>query len=182
MSLRPENANPLWEFAIEFYGRDGVQSHCLDLQDQHDDDVLCLLLCCWCAVEGIELEQQWLDGVLGDAAWRQWRGECIEALRRLRRNLKHSTLAGAGDLRQRVKDLELAAEKLAVEYLHRHLGDARAAVAPSAAGLCTNLQRYRRSAALPPMSAADMLPLLRAAFPSSDQQALLQQARDCAEH
>lgn len=43
----------LWDFAVQLYAQPGVETACLRLQDEHDEDV-CLLLCAvWLGWRGV---------------------------------------------------------------------------------------------------------------------------------
>ncbi|MFO2461913.1 TIGR02444 family protein [Pseudomonas sp. 15FMM2] len=100
----------LWSFALSTYARPGVEDTCLRLQTQGAD--VCLLLC------GLWLEQR---GIAADAMRLQalkqiaqpWQADVIDPLRQLRRQWRataqHDTELGA--LRERVKSLELEAER-----------------------------------------------------------------------
>ncbi|TWE01578.1 uncharacterized protein (TIGR02444 family) [Pseudomonas sp. AG1028] len=106
----------LWTFATTLYARPGVEAACLELQAAGAD--VCLLLC------GL-----WLDsrGVAHDAEREAqlrriadpWQQEVVKPLRALRQRWReaagqNSALSG---LRERVKQLELEAERELLERL-----------------------------------------------------------------
>ncbi|MFG6176168.1 TIGR02444 family protein [Halomonas sp. THAF12] len=105
-------ADPLWDFALAFYGRPGVEAACLHLQDDAGVDVLELLWRLWLFRHGL---------AAGDfpEAIRQWQDEVTVPLRRLRRRLKAEAgkRESVAALRQRLKDAELAAEREALVRL-----------------------------------------------------------------
>lgn len=107
----------LWTFATTLYARPGVEAACLELQAAGAD--VCLLLC------GL-----WLDsrGVAHDAEREAqlrriaepWQREVVKPLRALRQGWRQaagqdSALSG---LRERVKQLELEAEREQLGRLH----------------------------------------------------------------
>jgi len=100
-------SNPLWEFSLELYARPGVAAACIEAQDHCAVDVNLLLYAAWLARQGFELDQnQWQALVASVADWRQ---RVVQPLRDLRRDWQ--ALPAAADLRERVKALELAAER-----------------------------------------------------------------------
>jgi uncharacterized protein (TIGR02444 family) len=145
MPTPPEDpADSLWRFAVAMYGRPGIGDLCLDLQDRHGIDVPLLLWAAWCgAARGLPLDAAALDRV--DAAVGGWRRDVVRPLRAVRRRLRHGpaplapTVESAA-LRDRVKALELEAERLQLRALALHPADppsagtaAAVAMTPSAA-------------------------------------------------
>lgn len=138
----------LWQFALGFYRREGVEEACLALQDRFGADVTLLILCCFTGHHGAMLDEVAVNELSGRFA--PWAGCVVSPLREVRRYLK--TLKpeegggeGASALRQEVKRLELQAEKLQIQMLERALSllpakDGRAA---DRRGICrANLLRY----------------------------------------
>ncbi|UYG03593.1 TIGR02444 family protein [Halomonas sp. LR3S48] len=109
--------DPLWDFALDFYARPGVEAACLLLQDEAGVDVCELLWRCWLHRHGLALAQE----PAGLAAIRCWQEEVTRPLRTLRRHLKaqaaHS--AGVAEVRQQIQQAELAAERVTLERLQR---------------------------------------------------------------
>lgn len=104
--------NALWAFSLAFYARPGVAAACLALQDEAGADVNLSLYLLWCAAT-----RRPLDGAAIAAADRRvadWRASVVEPLRAARRAMKADLLAGVatGDLRERVKAIELESERL----------------------------------------------------------------------
>ena len=96
------DSNPFWTFSLALYGRPGVADACLALQDEQGMDVNLLLYACYATVCGQALSEADLRAV--DAAVREWRAEMVAPLRALRRRSE-------GDLKQRLSEAELLAEK-----------------------------------------------------------------------
>lgn len=103
----------LWDWAVAVYARDGVAEACLALQDEHGQCVPLLLWAAWAAHGGHEI----LEAEAGHAARiaRVWSEDVITPLRQVRRRLK--TALEDGDeaarlpLREKIKALELDAER-----------------------------------------------------------------------
>nr|WP_065242035.1 TIGR02444 family protein [Halomonas elongata] len=107
----------LWDFALDFYARDGVEQACLTLQDEADVEVTELLWRCWLYRHGLSAGDTPLDV-------RQWQHDVISPLRRLRRDLKPAARerANVASLRQRIKQAELDAERECLLRLEAHSG------------------------------------------------------------
>lgn len=107
----------IWEWALEAYARPGAPEACLTLQDQHGQNVSLLL---W-AVHA-ETRDPALLARAAEVA-RAWDRAALVPLREVRRTLK--TPAPPVDdgarlaLREEVKAVELAAERLLLETLER---------------------------------------------------------------
>ena len=114
----------LWDFAIAFYAKPGIQSACLTLQNTLGVNVPLLLCCCWVSKH---------YGVLPNAlakALSQF-AQCytqlsIAPLRTIRTTMKHSLhtqwpirYTHWEALREQVKALELDAEKLLLQGLEQ---------------------------------------------------------------
>lgn len=105
-----------WNWAVKAYSGDGVAEACLSLQDDDGQNVPLLL---WAAWHGAPLDQA-LAMKAADMA-RIWSGEVIVPLRILRRRL--NTALTEGDdaqrlpLREKIKGLELVAERALMDQL-----------------------------------------------------------------
>lgn len=110
-------AEPLWDFALALYGREGVERACLTLQDEAGVDVCELLWRCWLYHAGVRFEAD----PAGLAEVRRWQAEVTRPLRQLRRTLKNEALRrpGVADLRQTLKHAELEAERETLARLER---------------------------------------------------------------
>jgi uncharacterized protein (TIGR02444 family) len=114
-------ADPLWDFALDFYARPGVEAACLLLQDEAGVDVCELLWRCWLHRHGLALGAS----PPGLAAVLRWQQEVTVPLRALRRRLKAQSThdAGATEVRRAIKQAELAAERetlLRLQHLAEH--------------------------------------------------------------
>ncbi|EKE72451.1 TIGR02444 family protein [Oceanibaculum indicum] len=115
-SAHSPSASDFWSFSLDFYGRPGVAEACLALQDSHGLDVNLLLYCCW---RGDTLSAAQIKAAIDLTA--PWRAEIVQPLRALRRRLKPGFPpfpdAGVQDLRKRIADAELEAERLQQQAL-----------------------------------------------------------------
>jgi uncharacterized protein (TIGR02444 family) len=145
-------ANPFWDYSVELYGRPGVEAACLELQRRHGVDVNLVLLCCWQATRGAELDRATLSRA--KAAVASWQAEVVRPLRALRQRLRAklvdpepgsvverwSELAAA--IRERALALEIDGEHLAQLGLCRTVSELAARAEPGVALACANLRRY----------------------------------------
>nr|WP_228575073.1 TIGR02444 family protein [Halomonas sp.] len=132
-------ADPLWDFALAFYARPGVEAACLLLQDEADVDVCELLWHCWLHRHGLTLVAEPAPLV----AIRRWQREVTVPLRALRRRLKPDAehLAGTANVRRIIQLAELAAERetlLQLQHLAEH-GDLRGALSTTTSKLENSL-------------------------------------------
>jgi uncharacterized protein (TIGR02444 family) len=105
----------LWDWALEAYGRPGVEAACLRLQDEGGQSVPFLRWALWSAEQG-----RAPDLLSGAALARAWEEEAVGPLRRLRRALK--ALDPEPDreaVRDQVKAVELDAERRLLSALER---------------------------------------------------------------
>ncbi len=137
----------LWDFSLAVYARTGVADACLALQDRHGADVNLLLFCLWWACHG----GGWLTAAELDsarAAAGAWQLQVVVPLRAVRRALKVPLGAPRGPaekLRQRVKDVELEAERLEQSMLAASFAASPAAppaVETALASAAANLRDY----------------------------------------
>jgi uncharacterized protein (TIGR02444 family) len=163
----------LWQFSKELYQSAGVEECCIGLQDSYGADVNILLLCCWCGERGCGLDQAWFKATLANPELTEWREQCLEPLRRLRRQLKVQSLPGAMALRERVKVLELEAEKLEQDFLLQNLPD-EAAVGHGLNLLWQNLKSYWLALHHQQPAMVRFEPLLRAVYPDCSEAELLE--------
>ena len=109
--------DPLWSFALGFYARPGMAAACIALQDEAGCDVTLVLWLLWCAETGRPLD----SGVIAAANARlaPWRAAVVAPLRAARRTMKGGLLPGIDTeaCRERVKGVELEAERLALAAL-----------------------------------------------------------------
>lgn len=106
----------LWSFALSTYARPGVEDACLRLQAQGAD--VCLVLCgLWLEQRGVAPQPSRLQALQQIA--RPWQAEVVEPLRGVRTQWRAMAQHDAelGALRERVKALELEAERLLLSRL-----------------------------------------------------------------
>jgi uncharacterized protein (TIGR02444 family) len=152
---------PFWRFSLHFYRQAGVSDACIALQDGCGVDVNLLLFLLWLADVGQVLSAD--DVRKLDDQVRDWRNLTIIPIREVRRKLKGArTLVDPGKqeaLRNKVKALELEAERLQQEALYAFAQSGllgKQAVPPAAAR--GNVSAYERimNVTFPP-SALDVL-------------------------
>jgi uncharacterized protein (TIGR02444 family) len=111
----------LWPFALELYGRPGVEAALLALQDDHDQCIPFLIWSLWLGASGRAADEATL--ATGAMLARSWQETAVEPLRDLRRRLKApispATPAAKEKLRGGVKALELEAERMLLEMLEQ---------------------------------------------------------------
>ena len=106
----------LWNFALKLYARPGVEAACLQWQDQGGD--VCLLLCAaWLHERGKVPNEQRARAL--HALARTWQTEVVKPLRSLRQQWRTASAHDEklASLREQVKGLELAAERVLLERL-----------------------------------------------------------------
>jgi uncharacterized protein (TIGR02444 family) len=119
----------LWDFALDYYRRDGVAAACLSLQDQAGVDVNVLIYLLWrVAVRGEPFEPSIL--ATAEAGVAPWRAEVVQPLRNIRRRLKAGPFPAPNEeterLRGRIKAAELDAEHIELDLLESLAGESRA--------------------------------------------------------
>jgi uncharacterized protein (TIGR02444 family) len=118
-----------WRFSLAFYERPGVADALIALQDRDGFDVNLVLFALWVGISG----RGPLNGDALAAAERiagTLRSEIVEPLRNLRRKLRHHPDGDVQRLREGVKELEIACEKLVQERLARLAGSGCAGACP----------------------------------------------------
>jgi len=122
-------SNPLWDYSVAVYSRDGVPRICLELQDCYGLDVNVLLYGAWLAVLDRRLTRPHLADM--DAGVEEWRSKVVQPLRSLRRELRSYPAAAA--IREDIKAVELRGERQQQDImyeLHRACDDHPAADQP----------------------------------------------------
>lgn len=112
--------NALWRFAVSFYARDGVSPACLALQEKAGVDVNILLFAIYAQIErGVSLSAN--DLAAADTRVRDWHGEVVQPLRRIRTRMKSGPFPAPSPttepLRNRIKADELQAEQIELALL-----------------------------------------------------------------
>jgi len=120
MNDTPTATTPFWRFSLKFYGQSGVSDACIALQDGCGIDVNLLLFLFWLASERQLLSADEVKKL--DATIKSWRELTIIPIRDTRRKLKGAKTfvdpAKQEALRDKVKAVELEAEKLQQEALY----------------------------------------------------------------
>ena len=151
---------PFWRFSLKFYGQTGVSDACIALQDGCGVDVNLLLFLFWLASERQVLAADEVKKL--DATIKSWRELTIIPIRDTRRKLKGAKTfvdpAKQEALRDKVKAVELEAEKLQQEALYAFTQSGPLGKPSS--------RRRRRAAMSPLLSArwARAFPRLRSTF------------------
>lgn len=106
--------NPLWEFALTFYARPGVQQTLLSLQNDAGMDVLLLLTALW-----LGKQQCLLPDSLAEAGdYFRWREQVILPIRQARSHLNAEPLRSQqAVLRKQLLQSELQAEQEGVRLI-----------------------------------------------------------------
>ena len=137
------DSEALWRFSLAFYARPGVSEALIALQDHAGCDVNLMLFALWLGVSGRSRLTKAELAIAGRIA-RPISADIVEPLRALRRKLRSDPDADVQRLRQGIKALELAAEKVIQDRLGRTvrptLGDSDPAARTEAA--CANLGLY----------------------------------------
>lgn len=162
----------LWAFSLRTYGGSGVPAACLSLQDEHEVDVNVLLYVCWVGrVEG-RLDEAALRRALDGSA--EWAGSVVRPLRGARRWMKEAGCAAPAmdtqsclALRERIKRVELEAEKLQQHMLESLARTATGPAGPAPAA--DNIRDYFRTIGVPwdPATTGRVAVILRSAFPGA---------------
>jgi uncharacterized protein (TIGR02444 family) len=120
MNDTPTATTPFWRFSLKYYGQSGVTDACIALQDGCGVDVNLLLFLFWLASERQMLSADEVKKL--DATIKSWRELTIIPIRDTRRKLKGAKTfvdpAKQEALRDKVKAVELEAEKLQQEALY----------------------------------------------------------------
>ena len=111
--------SPFWRFSLRIYP--SVADACLELQDRFGVDVNVLLFLLWAADHGRKVGPEEVRRILSAVAG--WNGSVVAPLRSVRRFLRAPPplldADEAESLRQRIKQVELEAERLQQEGLYR---------------------------------------------------------------
>jgi flavin prenyltransferase len=164
--LQPDNE--FWRFSLSFYGRPGVASACLVLQNRLGVDVNVLLMSIFAGVKrGRMLSAE--DLRTADDVVAGWRVDIVESLRRIRTRLKSGPPpAPSGtteNLRAEVKAAELSAEQieqaLLLDWLNQRM-PAVAAPAVDAGELLLRVIRHFANMPAAEVSAPDIVQSIQA--------------------
>jgi uncharacterized protein (TIGR02444 family) len=146
---------PLGKFAVDLYQAPGIAPLCLELQDSQGFDIPLLLFLCWHGYCVGEPDEPMLTQAISVS--RQWTAQVVNPLRAARRWLKagadghtshielslcfiqagHSEAGRIGELREKIKNLELQAEFMQLDALEK-LTCARCPKPGPGPGRCTD--------------------------------------------
>ena len=113
----------LWDFSVELYARPGVAEACLQMQDDCGADVCLLLAGLWLERRGVAASAARGAALVQLAA--PWQAAVTAPLRQLRRAWKPLAQDDGelGELRRRLAELELQAERLLLQRLAARAAD-----------------------------------------------------------
>jgi len=115
----------LWEFMLRFYARPGVAPACLRLQEACGLDIPLFLALLHATASGRVLDRPRIE--ILDRECAVWRETVVRPLRAIRSGMKSDpwmTLdTSVPELRERIKAVELSAERIEVEFLQRLIAD-----------------------------------------------------------
>ena len=133
----------LWRFSLAFYARPGVSEALIALQDRAGCDVNLMLFALWLAVSGRSPLTKEELAIAGRIA-RSVSADIVGPLRALRRKLGSDPDPDVQRLREGIKALELAAEKVIQDRLGRTARPAFGDIDPAAraAAAHANLALY----------------------------------------
>ena len=139
----PSDCEGLWSFSLKFYAHAGVAEALIALQDRDNVDVNLILFALWLGISG----RAGLTGAglaAADEAVRTIRADIVAPLRALRRKLRSDPDSDVQQLREGVKRLELAAERIVQHRLARLVGTPTAGIDPAVgrAAAYANLALY----------------------------------------
>lgn len=105
----------LWDYSLTIYAKRGVESYCLKLQDDFALNVNFLLFCCWLGETGVQLDEDEMAALLANGS--AWQRDVVKPLRASRRALKGYNDVASANLREDLKQVELAAERIELTRL-----------------------------------------------------------------
>ena len=123
MEETSEYPSRMWELMLRVYAQPGIAPACLRLQDVCGVDIPLFLAVLYAAASGADLNA---DGIRKlDHQCTEWRRTVVSPLRSIRIEMKSDpwmTLdARVSRLRENIKSLELAAERIEVDFLEEKL-------------------------------------------------------------
>lgn len=114
----------LRDYAVAIYGREGVSSACLYLQNSAKVDVNVLLFAAWVASKGVAISHS--DIKVAGAVVGPWHADVVKSLRSVRQRLKQGPPPApskqTSQLRKQLQTLEIAAELIELDELESFAG------------------------------------------------------------
>jgi uncharacterized protein (TIGR02444 family) len=168
-----------WDFSVRTYRTPGVPEACLSMQNDHGADVNMLLYCCWVGAAVGTFDDALFNRASEYSA--RWAENVVIPLREARTWMKHTGCTAEPtptedcmQLREDVKSVEFAAEKLQQEVLESlvPVEKLRAAAADQfISDVAANLKLYLETIEI--QRSADVRrkidEIIRAAFPGADE-------------
>ena len=115
--------NDFWSFSNQIYRKNHISEVCLYLQDIHKLNINLILFCCWFGKNFGVLDKNLFNKIIKRSS--SWDVVVVAPLRKLRIDLKYSNKANLNWsaeiplLREKIKTIELEAEKLNQLYLQK---------------------------------------------------------------
>jgi len=166
----PSQGSPFWRFSLAFYRLPKVADACIALQEEAGVDVNLLLYLLWQARQGLRLSTADVAAIEKKIA--PWRNATVIPLRQVRRALRSPPAlvegATAEAFRNRIKAVELEAERLQQEAMHALAPPGHPGVAGEAAARA-NVAAYQDALGVRfPHAAVDTLLAAFAALPPAE--------------
>lgn len=135
--------NELWDFALDFYRLEGVESACLDLQQQDGLSINRLIFAIWSGLNGIRLSELHFS-----SAAETWQSEITHPLRAIRYKVRENK-SEVSECYQKLRAAELACEQVELALLHLQVSDSAQKKQKGSVLVEENLQTYLKSVNLP---------------------------------
>ncbi len=107
--------NELWDFALDFYQKPGVEEACLYLQDHYGLSINRMIFSCWCGLQGIETYDELYTG-----SAEKWQREVTHPLRVLRYKVRDNKNEYSSCYKK-LREAELACEQVELALLNESL-------------------------------------------------------------
>jgi uncharacterized protein (TIGR02444 family) len=115
-----EGENPLWRYAIDFYGKAEHEAILLRLQDEYGADVLQVITAIWLGCLGYRVQ---MKDILDGSRYEDFCGTIIVPLRQLRHRIKHSDVSS--HTYELAKQLEISLEQEGILQIYRSVESSR---------------------------------------------------------
>lgn len=136
-----QHDNEFWRFSLAIYGQADVAQECLALQETLGIDVNLLLFCAWLGTRAIVMSNKDIESASESVL--AWHERVVEPMRGARRWIKSLESDELGVFRERVKALELDAERIEQATLFAHAKQIRGqAAADRREAITRNVGQY----------------------------------------
>ncbi|MCB1666816.1 MAG: TIGR02444 family protein [Porticoccaceae bacterium] len=130
-------SNPFWQYSLALYAVDRVKEICLDWQDSRGANVNMLLLCCWLAAQGVDINR--VELLQLQALIEPLDRRFVRQIRHLRRQLDNRPGETEQTLRQQLLAAEMSAEFMVQNQLYQRILELKAViVVPASAEVGAN--------------------------------------------